>query len=206
MRKKLVIAGKDLSEFGVVINGDGAYNSAERDLEIISVEGRNGDLIVDKGRYRNVTVPYPISIARNFRDNAAGLRAFLGGLRGYQRIEDSYHPNHFRMGYFTGPVDYAVGHLCRYGEATLKFICKPQRFLISGEMVHIFRAPSKLYNATCEIAKPLITIYGYGTGTLTVGSITVDILALEDHVTLDCESMNAYRKADGGAVENRNSI
>lgn len=204
MFKKLYIDGTDLSEFGVVISGEGTYNSAQRDVEVFSVEGRNGDLVVDKGRYHNVTVKYPISIARKFPENAAALRAFLGSLRGYKRIEDDYHPDYYRLGYFTGPVEYAVGHLSRFGEATLKFNCKPQRFLIDGETAVSFQEPSHLINHTNEIALPLITVYGTGPGEVTVGGVTVDILALEDQIALDCEIQSAYRKMGDAPPENKN--
>lgn len=204
MFKKLHIAGSDLSEFGVVPSGEGTYNAAERDLEIFSIEGRNGDLVVDKGRYRNIPVKYPISIVRKFPYNAAALRAFLGGLRGYVRIEDEYHPDYFRMGYLTGSLDFVVGHLHRFGEATLHFNCKPQRFLIDGEVAVPFQEPSILINHTNEIALPLITVCGNGAGELSVGGVTVSILALEDQVTLDCEIQNAYRRVGDAPPENKN--
>lgn len=204
MFKKLYINSTDLSEFGVVPSGEETYNAAERDVEIISVEGRNGDLVIDKGRYHNIPVKYPISIARNFPYNAAGLRDFLGSLRGYVRIEDEYHPDYFRMGYVTGSLDFTVGHLHWFGEATLHFNCKPQRFLTDGETGVSFEEPSSIINHTNEIALPLITVYGNGAGELSVGGVTVSILALEDQITLDCEIQNAYRKVGDAPPENKN--
>lgn len=204
MLKKLFIDGTDLSEFGIVPSGEGTYNAAERDLEVISVEGRNGDLVIDKGRYHNIPVKYPISIARNFPYNAAALRDFLGSLRGYVRIEDEYHPDFFRMGYLAGSLDFAVGHLHRFGEAALNFNCKPQRFLIDGEGTYAFLKPSSIFNHTNETALPLITVYGNGAGELSVGGVTVSILALEDQLTLDCEIQNAYRKVGDAPPENKN--
>ena len=204
MRKKLYVAGTDLSAFGIVASGESVYDFPERDVKIVSIPGRNGDLIIDQGRYLNIPVNYPISIARNFPENAEAFRAFLGTLRGYNRIVDGYHPDHYRLGCFTGPVEYAVGTLCRHGEAVLKFTCKPQRFLISGESAQTFRSAGKISNPTAEIALPLITVYGSGAGKVTVGGITVEILELTDQITLDCESMNAYRQVGDAAAENKN--
>ena len=204
MLKKLAINGTDLSAFGIVPSGEGLYNVAERDQEIFSVDGRNGDLIIDKGRYRNVLVKYPVSIARDFQANAAALRHFLGSLRGYVRIEDEYHPYAFRIGCLVGSIDFAVGHLHRFGEATLTFNCKPQRFLIAGEIPYEFQNPSRISNHTNEIALPLITVYGNGAGEVSVGGVTVSILSLEDQITLDCENQNAYRQVGDAPPENKN--
>lgn len=206
MSKDLVISGTNLSDFGVVISGEGTYNAAAREVENISVAGRNGDMIYDLGRYKNIPVKYPASIARNFPENAEGLRDFLSSLIGYQRIEDGYHPDRFRMGRFVGPVEFAVGVLSRYGETTLAFDCKPQRFLKSGEYAISFDEAGVLFNATRFEALPLICVRGTGAGTVTVGSITVEIKSMEDEITLDCELMDAYHVADSGALENRNSV
>lgn len=205
MFKKLTVAGVDLSRYGVVISGDGAFDSAERDIETISVEGRNGDLTFDRGRYHNIEVRYPVSIAHKFPENAAGLRAFLGSLRGYQRIEDGYSPHTFRLGCFRGPVEYAVGPLCRTGQATLKFDCKPQRYLTAGEAAFEYCKSSWIVNPTPEIALPLVTVYGSGPGEFSIGGTTVQILSLDDQITLDCEIMNAYRQVGDSPAENRNS-
>ena len=204
MFKKLKVAGVDLSQYGIVISGDGAFNAAERDVEVISVAGRNGDLTIDNGRYHNIEVRYPVSIAHNFHENAAKLRAFLGSLRGYQRIEDGYSPLTYRLGCFRGTVEYVVGPMCRTGQATLKFDCKPQRYLAAGEFAYEYCESSWIVNPTQEIALPLITVYGSGPGDLSISGNTVQILALEDQITLDSETLNAYRQVGDSPAENRN--
>ena len=206
MSKDLVIAGTNLNDFGVVISGEGVYNAAERDVETVSVAGRNGDLTYDMGRYKNIPVKYPASIARNFPENAEALRAFLSSLTGYQRIEDGYYPDLFRLGRFVGPLEFSVGPLGRTGEMTLKFDCKPQRFLESGEFPVTLKSDGSIFNPTQFPALPLIRVYGYGDGSITVGDTTVEIKAMEDTITLDCETMDAYHEADSGALESRNSI
>ena len=54
-----------------------------------------------------------------------------------------------------------------------------------------------LLNPTAFTALPLITVYGTGEGTVTVGDITVRIKVMEDHLILDSDTQNAYTEADG---------
>lgn len=196
--------GRCCSDFGIVASGSGTFNAPERDRDTVSVAGRNGDLTFDKGRYKNVTVAYPVSICKDFSENARAARNWLSSKKGYKRLEDDYHPGSFRMAVFQGPVDFNVKFLSCAGEATLTFNCKPQRFLKSGEYPITFSSDGILHNPTDCDALPLITVYGSGAGLINVGGTAVTIKDMSDLLILDCEFQNAYRKVGEGASQNKN--
>lgn len=196
--------GKCSADYGLMASGTGTYNAPERDVEQIAVPGRNGTLIQDNGRYKNILVSYPVSICQDFAENAAAARAWLMAAPGYHRLEDEYHPHTFRLAMFKGPIDFDVQFLCRTGETTLTFDCKPQRFLRMGEHPIAFETAGILHNVTGFPAQPLITVYGSGSGTLTVGEYTVEIRAIEDTILLDSDLQDAFRVAASGALENKN--
>ena len=77
MRNWLTFDGVSTKDFGVYISGGGTYNAPARSREVISVPGRNGDLIIDNGRYENTEVVYHAFIYRNFGVNVEGLRNLL---------------------------------------------------------------------------------------------------------------------------------
>ena len=201
---KLWFDGRCCSDFGIVATGSGTYNAPERDRDIVSVAGRNGDLTFDKGRYKNISVSYPVSICKNFSENARVARNWMLSRIGYKRLEDDYHPETFRMAMFEGPVDFDVKFLNRSGEAKLIFNCKPQRFLKSGEYPVTFSSNGILHNPTMCEALPLITVYGAGAGFINVGGTAVTIKEMTDILILDCESQNAYRQVGEGASQNKN--
>lgn len=204
--RKFWYGGHCSTEFGLMASGSGTFNSPERDVEKKSVPGRNGDLIYDNGRFKNVRVPYPVSICKDFAENASGARAWLlSGLGVYLRLEDLYNPDSFRMAAFVGPVDFDMHYLNKAGEAVLYFDCKPQRFLKLGEQAVEFTTPGVLRNPTLFPAKPIIMIYGTGAGTVTVGDQTVIVKSIEDQITLDCDLQHAYRQVGEGATENMNT-
>lgn len=132
-RNYFQIAGHDSREFGVYISGAGTYNSPAKASEYISIPGRNGDLISGQDRFENVELTYHAFIYRDFDANLAALRAFLLSLDGYQRLEDSYHPDEFRMASYQGALTVTATPRNDAGEFDITFNCKPQRFLLSGE-------------------------------------------------------------------------
>lgn len=107
----------------------------QRKQEVFSVPGLSGDVIVAEDAWENVEQDYDVYLSAE----AAGLPAVAGpavawlhGAKGYARLEDDYNPDIFRMAAFAGPADLA-NILNAFGRATIKFNCKPQRFLKSGE-------------------------------------------------------------------------
>ena len=192
--------GKSCREFGIYVSGSGTFNAPELDVTSYEIPGRNGALVVSNGRYKNIQVVYPAFIRSHFRANAAKARAWLLSPQGYCRLSDDYHPYEFRLARFAGPIDFDMRFMNRSGECALAFDCKPQRFLVSGEEMLSFSENSALQNDTLFDAKPLITVYGYGSGKITIGDTTAVFSDISEYVTLDCDIQNAYK-----GTENKNS-
>ena len=101
---KIIFGGVDSSDYGIYISGEGAYNAPERNVEFVKVPGRNGDIAIDQGRYENIKVTYPAMVLEDdqehFRERLSEFRNAILSQKGYQRLEDSYHPDAFRMGVY----------------------------------------------------------------------------------------------------------
>jgi phage-related protein len=72
------------------------------------------------------------------------------------------------------------------------FDCKPQRFVKDGENAVVFTKSGSIFNQYGQIALPRITIYGQGSGWLTVGKVTISIYSIDGTLYLDSETQNAY--------------
>lgn len=191
MRNWFTFNGKSSKDFGVYISGLNTFGAPERDVETISISGRNGDLTLDNGRYKNIDISYPAFIFDRFDNNIEGLRNFLLSQKGYQRLEDTYHPNEYRMARYKGGFSAKVIDELYAGEFDLTFDCYPQRYLKIGEQVITITTDSSIYNEYMQIAKPLIR--AYGTGTFTIGDISVQITTADDYTDIDCELQEAYK-------------
>lgn len=191
MRNYLIYNGKSTKDFGVYISGLNTYNAPERDVDVISVDGRNGDLLIDNGRYKNIEITYPAFIYDRFDSNIEGFRNFLQTQIGYKRLEDSYHPEEYRMARVKGSFTSSVVETLEAGEFNIIFDCKPQRFLKSGEHPIEVTEATQIKNPTSNFAKPLL--YVYGDGVLHVGDYDVEITAHEhEYMIIDCDMMDAY--------------
>lgn len=191
---ELTFHGKSMRDFHTYISGKGTYDSPEQDYELVSIPGKNGDLIFDQKRYKNVEVTYPAFIVKDFTSNYADLISFLLSSPGYHRLEDSYHSEIFRMAFFSGPVEPELTDRLKQGSFDLTFHCKPEKYLKSGEKAITFTSDGEVVNPTRFEAKPLIRVYG--TGSLEIGNKTIKITKADEYTDLDCDIEEAY-KDDG---------
>lgn len=194
MEHFLTFNGKSSRDFGVWISGGGTFNAPVRDVEFITIPGRNGDLTVDGGRFSNISVTYPAFISRGFQPNVDGFRAWLCAAVGYKRLEDTYHPEEYRLAVYRNGLKVTPTARNLSGSFDLTFECKPQRFLKSGEQVRNYSRAGVLRNPTDYPARPLIR--AYGVGTLTVGGVSVEITAANVYTVLDCDTEEAFKGAD----------
>ena len=183
--------GKCSKDFGLYISGSGTFNAPERDVELVEIPGKNGALVLDNGRFKNIAVTYPAFIRHKFRELSHVAREWLLSGSGYARLQDSYNPDYFRMARFGGALDFETRVLNRSGECSLTFDCKPQRFLAAGEYVIPTTEKMALFNPTPFPALPLIRVYGTS-GTLMVGENQIQIEKIEGYIDIDSESQNAF--------------
>ena len=164
--KKFKFDNVDSSTYGIGITGEAVYNSPERDVEMISIPGRNGDFALDRGRFNNIEVTYPAGMGDSdqstFATRISGLRNALASKVGYQRLEDEYNPDEYRMAIYQRGLEVSPAHYSQAGEFDITFNCKPQRFLKSGETAVSVANNGSINNPTLFNAKPLLLIDGYG--------------------------------------------
>lgn len=193
----LTYDGVDSSSFGVFISGDGVFDAPARRGEMISIPGRNGSLFMDEGVFENITVEYPAFIGTGyealFRSKLGDLRSWLSSRGNYKRLTDTYHPEEFRLGVFREGLEVDPQHFTRAGEFTLKFDCKPQRFLVSGEDPVFFYENSTIINPTLFASSPLIKVTGNGTVAIGEnGKYRFIVSNNNGTIWIDTEIMEAY--------------
>ena len=177
MQNSIIFGGIDSADFGIYIGGEGTFDAPKRDVEMISIPGRNGAFALDKGRFENIEVTYS---AFNHEPDLATFSAQLEGFRnaicsqkGYQRLTDTFHPDEYRMAaYIDGleikPIEYNTA-----ATFDIKFDCKPQRYLASGEEPIDVDSGDVVTNPTLFEASPMLEVEGYGTIVMGGEDITI---------------------------------
>lgn len=183
--------GTPLSSYGVYYDSSLSYISPEKDYELVEVLGRDGALAIYNDRFRTIEMEIPCYIKSNFITNYRNLMSFLNSQDGYQRLELSQEPNHFRKALLMALTEPDTGQFVRDGQFSIIFTCMPQRWLKTGENWVSFTSDGTITNPTLFDAKPIIRIYGYGD--VGIGSETITLTqAGTNYVDVDCDIMDAY--------------
>lgn len=187
--------GKSSDDVNVFIEHFPAQPRPAKKYKKTSVPGKNGDLIFEEDAFENYTQPYGVYInAKKTKVPSAAndVAEWLFSAKGYQKLEDSYDPDVFRLAYFAGPLD-IENIINEFGRATINFDCKPQRFLVSGETETTYRSATTIKNPTAFTALPYIKVTGSGAGTLNIAGTVVSFLSIDGDIELDCEAQNAFK-------------
>lgn len=193
-RGLIVYNGETSADFGMVVSEAPDFDKSTRKSTTYKVPGRNGDIIIQEDAFEDVPRSYKVWIGEengDLTDRVNAFTAWLLSVKGYQRLEDNFEPDTFRLAYYNGGQKVS-NELTQYGESTISFICRAERFYKSGEFPISVSNGSKLFNSTRFASKPLIYVEGSGTVTVTIGdkTITADVT---DYIYIDCDRMNAYR-------------
>ena len=186
------------STFNTFWDGSELFITPEKDVIFFEVPGKNGDLTISNNRFKNKSVPINCFIRENFKQNYSDLVNFLYSQEGYQRLETSKEPDIYMMAAFVSAIEPDTGAFLKYGNFTLNFNLKPQKWLKSGETGISISSSDTVNNPTLFNALPLIEVTG--TGTITINDSILELAQNTSTVYIDCEIQDAYE----GTI-NRNS-
>lgn len=201
-RGLIVYGGGSSADYGIVVSEAPSFDKPTKRSNVFNVQGRNGSIIFQDGSFDDVTRSYKVWIAEENNDLADKVNAVSGWLyskSGYQRLEDSFEPDVFRLAYYNGSGNIS-NELMSYGETTLTFTCRPERFLKSGEQEIEVQNGDSIFNPTMFDAKPLIHIEGSGVVTFNISGTAI-VANITDFINIDCDRLDAYRLPS----ENRNA-
>ena len=205
MRNSITFGGVNSADYGIYIGGEGVFNAPERDVEMVSIPGRNGSFALDKGRFENITVTYS---AFNFEPDLATFKANLDAFRnalcaqeGYQRLTDTFHTDEYRMATFISGLDIKPINYNTAAKFDIVFDGKPQRFLTSGETKRSVSSGSSITNPTLFPASPLIECKGQGTiyiggVPIVVSSVPIGDILLSNGAPFSKSNMTAAQTAE----------
>jgi len=185
--------GKSSDDVHVIVERCPDVIVPSRKHEKISITGRSGDLLVEQDAYENVLQRYEIYVSAEAPRLPTISHTVVEWLmvKGYQRLEDSYWLDTFRMASYTGGTEIA-NILNRFGRATIEFDCKPQRFYKSGDFFIDMEQGMQLLNPSPFTAKPILVVEGSGNGTITAGDKTITLTDC-NNITIDSDIMQVYQ-------------
>lgn len=178
----------------LIIHKVPALNRSAQKIDVFSVPGRDGDIILPQNAWENQIQEYECYIGDGDATAAADeLAAWLFNKNGYQELSDGWEPNEFRLAYLSEAMD-IESIMNKVGHVTISFSCVPKRFLNSGKTAVTLTATGSINNPTAFTAKPLLKVTNSGVinGTLACGGNTLGISANVTQMYIDCETCQAY--------------
>lgn len=199
-------AGTSSADYNVIVANVPEMNRPARKQTVIEVPGRSGDIVFPEDAWSNIQQGYDIfkgTGATAATKDARALISWLHGVKGYQRLTDTFDPEIYRLAYLDGDIQ-IENIRNNVWKARVMFSCRPERYLLTGEtVVTKTSSGTTISNPTAYYSKPLIKITGSGAVTLSVGSdYKVSISSVSSYINLDCDAQDAYKTL----AENQNGL
>lgn len=192
-------AGISSNSVNLIVERYPARPIPSRRYTVTTIPGRSGNLLMDEEAFNNIEQAYDIYIRANgattFQQSVTEVAEWLLAPSGYQKLYDSYDPDTYRMAYYSGSAS-ITNALNTLGRATIKFNCKPWRYLVTGDdPISVADGETvTLNNPTGFDAAPLIEVKTQPdtTGTIEIGNYIVTIDDAPDDFIIDSELMDCY--------------
>ena len=213
--KGFTFDGVNSLDYNIGITGSAVYNAPTRDVEMISIPGRDGEYALDHGRFNNIEITYPSGMGdndqTNFAQRVSDLRNQLASRVGYKRLEDEYNPDEYRMAIYKSGLEVSPVQYSRAGQFDIIFDCKPQRFLKSGETATSKARNSTITNPTLFDSHPLLQFNSNGSdGTISLGSQTITVKSspvgvIPLNLSASSTTVSGYDPAETVTINNTSS-
>lgn len=196
--------GVSSEELGIKVWTFPNYEVPEKEIQMIHVPGRSGDIAIDLDSYKNVERSYQVSLydsTKSFAELGHILSEWLHSANGYAELSDTYEKGFYRLATYAEETNYN-NFLNQAVTATIVFNCKPQRYSIDGSSVISLTGTSTLSNPFNTIARPEIKVVGNGTLTINGDTTTVSSNS-GTTLYIDSELQDVYYYSSG-TVSNGN--
>lgn len=187
---------------GVYVDQARIFGKPSRDVEFVSIPGRNGDLTFSNNRYNNIEIVVNCYIKSQFVDNFASFINKLSAQwnEGYEYLWFSMDPDVYREAQFISATEPVTGAYNEDAKFEIRFNCKPQKFIDANHAswVSLPSATTDITNAYIMKALPIFRTQGNGTLywkdsiNQIISTITVSGLNATDYTYIDSDIQDCY--------------
>lgn len=150
------LTANSASSYGIKFQKEIEFEGAEPNVEAVSVPGRNGDILLLDGTYKNVKgTATCYCLSSNVAASITAVNQWLLADTGYRRLETLHEPEYYRMARVTKGAK-LLPRLNKINAFEIELDCMPQKFLKSGETAILVNSGDTITNPTRFLAKPLI--------------------------------------------------
>ena len=170
---------------------DIAFESPRRDVELIQIPGRHGDLVMDKGRFESVLRSVPCRMEAPMGENVEGIMSRVNNWLiddgRFHDFEWDNDPDFIYRAKIEGEV-VTQRLLERYGKTEIGFRMHPIKYLRTSLVERQITSGTSMNHPFTVPAKPIIRIVGSGNLTLNIGGRVLDIRGIAGGCIVDSEN------------------
>lgn len=194
--------GKRSDEFGIRIANELEFVSPQKDIEEVTVLGRDGVVLIDNERLnpirKNIRLEIPVFDEMAKNDNGQLLHQLIMeirdwlGVKGWHEWRFGMYPDYVWRATIKDTFNIADSMRSR-GRGTIQVLFHPYMYLDYQAVIQLTQGYN-LNNRTNEVAKPLIKVEG--TGDISFKNNGEDWLllrAVDQEIVVDSELMSVYR-------------
>lgn len=193
--------GKDSKDYGILISSAPQRVRPARRVEEITIPGRSGTLTKDEGTHD----AYMLQMECSTR-GTDHIEEIVEWLTGRGELILSTEPDKIYVASIYNKISFS-DMIYLYNSFLLQFKVQPYKYSAypEGDLLEL-TAPTSIVNHGTVSSQPIITVYGSGDISLTVGNLEITLTDVEESITIDSEMQEVFKGTDSqnskyGAVD-----
>ena len=167
------------------------FDSPARDVDLVSVPGRDGDLVMDNGRFESVVRSFACRLEA---PDGGDVEAVIARIHDWLGTDVRYHDFTWagdRDFVYRAMVEGSMASqrvLARYARSTINFRLHPVKYLVSSLNERQVASGANVVNPYHVAARPVIRVVGSGNVRINIGQQVLDLRNVDRGITVDCET------------------
>ena len=170
----------------LIINKLPSIFKAERNIEKIEVEGRDGFLTIDDETYKGAIKPVECTI-KDLKD----IDFICSWLDGGGEVIFSNEPEKIYKAVIINQIEFKKVFV-NFHSFLIQFEVQPHKYSIGNEIITL-ESVGTIFNSGGAISKPIIKVFGTGDVDLSINGNIVNLINIVDYVTINSDLMDCYK-------------
>lgn len=185
MLSYFIFNGIDSSDY-LIINKLPSIFKAQKDVEKIEVQGRDGFLTQDNGNYKSIIKTVECTIK-----DLKQIDFICNWLTGSGDVIFSNESDKKYKATIINQIEFKRVFV-NFHSFIIQFECQPHKYSISNNKITLTTSGTKIYNKGAD-SRPIFKIFGTGNIDLTVNSNVIHLTNVVDYVAIDSDLMDCYK-------------
>lgn len=184
--------GKSSLDFGLRVTNDYKIVSTGNDVDTVTVDGRDGDLLISNNRLKSVSIELPCTIKSNksLQALSTDISNWLN-VEGYKDMTLSWDSDYiYRVAFIE---TFEISSIMRqFGTIKLNFLAQPVKYFKDSTQRQNLSNGLALNGKGNVKAKPIIKLTGNGETVLTINGRKTKLKDIQGNIVLDMQSNQVY--------------